>query len=439
LGKQAPTTGERLRRKGHRETHPDSLQIPVTNLIVIGTSAGGQNAVVEVLRNLPADIPAAIIILYHSAVTSSFKFDEWLNKFTRLPVFVADKEQRLRDGAIFLSPPGRSVEVEKGLLQVSSDTSGTRDVTPINHLFQSAAKAYGNRVIGVILTGLLRDGTLGLRAVHEAGGLTIVQDPQEAQYADMPANAMKELPVTFCLRLGELGPALDLLARRKARLETGMAVSIRTLKERAALLARLRAQSKRNVDTYEFLSEELCDLEHDVQLIQKLLQDVLLKGAKLRGRKILDRILHDAMQITSADMGNVQLLDPISNTLRIVAQKGFKQPFLDFFAEVSPHEAAACGTALKLHEQVVVDDVTKSPIFAGTPSLRVLRDAGVRAVQSTPLITKTGHIVGMISTHYRTPRYPTEEALAGLQKMIAGSVEVIEALQLRMGTPSSDI
>ena len=96
-----------------------------------------------------------------------------------------------------------------------------KTATTINQLFHSAAKHYGDRVIGVILTGLLRDGTMGLRAVHDAGGLTIVQDPAEAEYPDMPANAMKDIPVTFCLRLRDIGPALELLARRMTGLETG--------------------------------------------------------------------------------------------------------------------------------------------------------------------------------------------------------------------------
>jgi two-component system chemotaxis response regulator CheB len=138
-------------------------------------------------------------------------------------------------------------------------------------VFESAAKAFGDRVIGVILTGLLRDGTVGLKAVHDAGGLTIVQDPAEAEYPDMPTSAMKDLPVTFCLRLSDIGLTLDLLARRKAMLETGLAVSVRTLKERVALLIRLVGQSKKNPQTFEFLSTELAALKLDLGSIQKLL------------------------------------------------------------------------------------------------------------------------------------------------------------------------
>ena len=124
-----------------------------------------------------------------------------------------------------------------------------RPASTINRLFASAAQNYGERVIGVILSGLLKDGTEGLRAVHEAGGLTVVQDPREAEYPDMPTSAMEGLPVTFCLNLAEIGLALELLVRRTARFETGLAVAVRTLRDRAALLVRLDEQSSRNPGT----------------------------------------------------------------------------------------------------------------------------------------------------------------------------------------------
>lgn len=142
----------------------------------------------------------------------------------------------------------------------------------INRTFTSAAKSYGERVIGVIVTGLLRDGTEGLRAVHEAGGVTMVQDPREAEYPDMPSNAMKKLPVTFCLKLEDIGPALELLVRRTARFETGLAVAVRTLRDRAALLVRLNEQSGRNPGTQEFLRNELASLRRDIESVDDLVK-----------------------------------------------------------------------------------------------------------------------------------------------------------------------
>ena len=118
-----------------------------------------------------------------------------------------------------------------------------RPITTINHLFTAAAKAYRTRVIGVILSALLEDGAAGLRPVHEAGGLTIVQNSAGAEYPSMTAHAMAGLPVTFCLNLSDIGPALELLVRRETQFETGLAVAVRTLRARTTLLVRLAEQS----------------------------------------------------------------------------------------------------------------------------------------------------------------------------------------------------
>jgi two-component system chemotaxis response regulator CheB len=147
-------------------------------------------------------------------------------------------------------------------------------------MFTSAADVYGDRVIGVVLTGILRDGTAGLRAVHDRGGLTIVQDPTGAEYADMPRSAREGLPVTFSLALRDIGPALDLLSRRSTHLETGLTVSAQLLRKRVELLVRLRAQSGANVDTCTFIDEELLSLRRDLGSIDRLLRSVPLKGRR---------------------------------------------------------------------------------------------------------------------------------------------------------------
>src|SRR5262249_53937588 len=163
-----------------------------------------------------------------------------------------------------------------GMIRVKHDIPNMR-MRMINHMFESAARRYGERVIGVILTGLWKDGTEGLKAVHRAGGGTIVQDPRDAEYRDMPANAMEKLPVTFCLKLAEMGPALELLVRRSAQFETGLAVAVRTLRDRVALLVRLSAQSQRNPGTRAFLKNELASLRHDLRGIE----DLVVKGASI--------------------------------------------------------------------------------------------------------------------------------------------------------------
>ena len=265
LGKAALTSGERLRRKG--QARPER----VANLIVIGASAGGHRAVVEILRYLSADMPTAIVILLHAVLGSRSSLREWLERFSRPSIVAVEDREPLRQGRIFVLPPGKSAIFHRGVIAVEPEVSD-RPVSTINRLFTSAAVNYGDRVIGVVLSGLLRDGTEGLRAVHEAGGLTMVQDPREAEYPEMPTNAMEGLPVTFCLELADIGPALELLVRRTARFETGLEVAVRTLRDRASLLARLIEQSSRNSGTREFLSHELGSLRREIKAIHDLVK-----------------------------------------------------------------------------------------------------------------------------------------------------------------------
>ena len=103
----------------------------------------------------------------------------------------------------------------------------------------------------------------------------MLQNPAEVEYSDMSKNAMNDLPVTFCLRLAEIGPALDLLARRGTIFESGLAVSVRVLKERVALFRRLITQSTRNLDTRDFLIAQLATLQEDLLATQKLLNETL--------------------------------------------------------------------------------------------------------------------------------------------------------------------
>ena len=149
-----------------------------------------------------------------------------LGRFSRLPVVEVENQERLRKG-----------------------------------LFSCLRRA------GWPFSEVLKDGTKGLSAVHEAGGLTVVQDPGGAEYPDMPTNAMERLPVTFCLKLADIGPTLELLVRRTARFETGLALAVRTLRDRAALLVRLGEQSWRNPETREFPRKERASLRRDIQSI----------------------------------------------------------------------------------------------------------------------------------------------------------------------------
>src|SRR4051812_45576989 len=115
-------------------------------------------------------------------------------------------------------------------------------------------------------------------------------------------------------------------------------------------------------------------------------------------QSMLDEILNATIDLHGADFGNIQLYNAATRTLRIAAHRGFQQPFLDF-KEIDANDGSACGIALARRKRTVIEDVEKEPAFA--PSLTAAREAGYRAVQSTPLFTTSGEPLGMLSTHFR--------------------------------------
>jgi PAS domain S-box-containing protein len=143
--------------------------------------------------------------------------------------------------------------------------------------------------------------------------------------------------------------------------------------------------------------------------------------------ELLFDIVDTAIALTSADMGVIQLTDRATGALRIEASRGFDADFIAHFDAVHEGEAA-CGTAMQRGERVVVEDVTSSPVFVGTPALAVVLAAGVRAVQSTPLLDRSGHIIGVLSTHYRTARRPAERDLRILDLLARQTADWIEGV-----------
>jgi PAS domain S-box-containing protein len=139
--------------------------------------------------------------------------------------------------------------------------------------------------------------------------------------------------------------------------------------------------------------------------------------------RLLDEILNAAFLIAAADKGNIQLVE--GDVLKIAAQRGFEAPFLDFFNSV--HEGqAACGVAKHNVGRVIVEDVTNSPIFVATPALEVMLAADARAVQSTPLVSRSGRVLGMVSTHYHVPQRPSERELRLLDLLARLAADLIE-------------
>jgi PAS domain S-box-containing protein len=193
-------------------------------------------------------------------------------------------------------------------------------------------------------------------------------------------------------------------------------VAITIARQLGFAVQRMKAEEARR-RAQEDLEAELADT--------KLLQRVSTRLIQADGFSvILHEILDAAIEVSGAQMGNIQLLES-TGVLKIAAQRGFETPFLDFFEDVHDGQAA-CGAAMQRGERVIVDDVQQSPVFLGTPALQVLLEAGVRAVQSTPLVTREGRLLGMFSTHYRTPRRPSERELRLLDILARQAADLIE-------------
>lgn len=139
-------------------------------------------------------------------------------------------------------------------------------------------------------------------------------------------------------------------------------------------------------------------------------------------------IAEAAITIGGADMGKLQLLDTATNTLSIVAHRGFERPFLQFFHIVMPGQGA-CGTALKLRRRIIIEDIAQSAILVGTPELEEMLAAGVRAVQSTPLVGRSGYLLGVLSTYYRSSRLPDERDLQLMDLLAGQAADIIERIQ----------
>lgn len=182
-------------------------------IIVIGASLSGIDALSKLVGELPADLPAPVLIVQHVAPHSPGMLPQILSKAGPLPAVHPKSSTPLEPGRIYVAPPDRHMLVEKGWIRLSHGPRENFARPAIDPLFRSAAAAYGPAVVGVVLTGQLDDGTAGLLAIKDRGGVTLVQDPQEATAASMPRSAMRHVQVDHCCRLSELARLLVELAR----------------------------------------------------------------------------------------------------------------------------------------------------------------------------------------------------------------------------------
>ena len=176
------------------------------NILAIGASAGGIDALRKLFAAMPRDVSATVFVVQHISRTQSV-LPTLLTRAGWLPVFHPQDGEAVRPGWIHVAPPDHHLLVCDGRALVRRGPRENRTRPAIDPLFRSAAAAYGPRVIGVVLTGMQDAGTAGLRAVTRCGGLAVVQDPEDAEWPDMPRHALENAEVDHCVPLAAM-PAL---------------------------------------------------------------------------------------------------------------------------------------------------------------------------------------------------------------------------------------
>jgi two-component system chemotaxis response regulator CheB len=174
------------------------------DVIAVGASAGGVEALAELARGLPADLPAAVFVVLHLPLDARSSLPSILSRAGPLPAAHALDGGAIHPGHIYVAPPNRHLLFEGGRMRLSVGPRINSVRPSIDVLFRSAARTFDVRVIGVVLSGTLNDGTLGLDAIRLRGGVVVVQDPGEARFAGMPQSAIERLDPDYVLPVAEI-------------------------------------------------------------------------------------------------------------------------------------------------------------------------------------------------------------------------------------------
>jgi len=186
------------------------------DIIVLGASVGGVEALSNLVAQFPEDLPAAVFVVQHITPTAPGQLAQVLDRAGLLPATMAHDCESFELGHIYVAPPDHHLLVKQGCLRVTRGLRENRVRPAIDPLFRSAAVVYGARVVGVVLTGLQNDGTSGLLAIKRCGGIAIVQDPTDALYPDMPLSALEHVEVDYCVPALKMGALLYRLSQEPA-------------------------------------------------------------------------------------------------------------------------------------------------------------------------------------------------------------------------------
>ena len=192
------------------------------NIVVIGASAGGVEALSGLVSHLPAELTAALFIVLHVPRGAPSALPRILSRAGRLPARHARHDERVEAGRLYVAPPDHHLLVHDARVHLSTGPQENGHRPAVDPLFRTAARAYGSRVVGVVLSGVLDDGTAGLAIVKRHGGVAVAQDPEEAHYPGMPVHAATGVAIDHVLPVAEIAALLGRMALEEAPLVDGV-------------------------------------------------------------------------------------------------------------------------------------------------------------------------------------------------------------------------
>lgn len=189
--------------------------MPTRNIIVIGSSSGGMEALTELVKGLPANFPGSLFAVQHVAANSVNYLPEMLDRHTSVTVSLAAEGRQIEPNHLYVAPADHHLLIDSDQMFLSQGPRENRVRPAIDPLFRSAALSHGPRVIGVVLSGALDDGTAGMVAIKNSGGMALVQDPQEAMTPSMPQSVIEHVQVDSILPVAEIGTSLGKLVQQE--------------------------------------------------------------------------------------------------------------------------------------------------------------------------------------------------------------------------------
>jgi len=191
------------------------------DIVVIGASSGGLDALKEIVAGLPADLPAAVFVVVHVPARGTSWLPEILSRAGRLPASHARHNEAIRAGRIYVAPPDFHLLLGDSRTYVVRGPKENNHRPAIDPLFRSAARFHGPRAVGVVLSGALDDGAAGLFSIKSRGGIAIVQNPEDALFSDMPRAALSVVQADYCVSKGEIPLIIAELSEQSSLQSTG--------------------------------------------------------------------------------------------------------------------------------------------------------------------------------------------------------------------------